>query len=66
MPKKNKEIEDHLEDIKYLLAGILLDRKPNLKEVARVIGCSDKKLTKLYPKKVKKKGEINGSLTCLF
>jgi len=53
MPKKNKEIQDHLQDIKYLLAGILLGRKPNLKEVAKIIGCSDKTLTKIYPDKKK-------------
>lgn len=51
MPKKNKELEDHLMDIKYLLAGILLNRKPNLKEVAKIVGCSDKTLTKIYPDK---------------
>jgi hypothetical protein len=55
MPKKNKEIEDHLQDIKFLLAGILLNKRPNIKEVAKVIGCSDKMLTKLYPENNKKK-----------
>ena len=51
MPKKNKEIEEHLLDIKYLLAGILLNKKPNIKEVAKVVGCSDKTLTNLYPER---------------
>ena len=51
MPIKNKTQEEHLQDIKYLLAGILLDKKPNIKEVAKVIGCSDKTLTKLYPER---------------
>ncbi len=59
MPKKNKEIDEHLEDIKYLLAAILLDKKPNIKEVAKVVGCSDKTLTKLFPEN-KKKGVQNG------
>lgn len=57
MSKKNKEIEEHLEEIKYLLAGILLNKKPNIKEVAKAIGCSDKTLTKLFPER-NKKGKI--------
>jgi len=57
MPKKNKEIEDHLQDIKYLIVGILLERKPNLKEVAKIIGCSDKTLTKIYSHKKKMTSE---------
>jgi len=55
MPKRNKEAEDHLMDIKYMLAGILLDRKPNIKEVAKIVGCSDNALTALYPDRQKKK-----------
>jgi len=51
MPKKNKEIEDRLKTIEFLLAGILLGKKTNLKNVAKIIGCSDKVLTKLYPEK---------------
>ena len=54
MSKKNKEIEEHLKDIKYLLAGILMNKKPNIKEVAKAAGCSDKTLTKLYPEKTKR------------
>ena len=57
MVKRNKEIEDHLEDIKFLLAGILLKRTPNIKQVAKIIGCSDKKLTSLFPQKQKKSTE---------
>lgn len=59
MSKNNKDIEEHLKNIKYLLAGILLDKKPNIKEVAKAAGCSDKTLTKLYPEKTKKKGNKN-------
>ena len=54
MLEKNKKIEEQLQDIKYLLAGILLGRNPNVKEVARIIGCSDKTLTKIYPDKKRK------------
>lgn len=63
MPKKNKEIDDHLMDIKYLMARILLDRKPNVKEVAKIIGCSDNMLTELYPNKTKKKKEVENTET---
>ncbi|MBS3077362.1 hypothetical protein J4233_03755 [Candidatus Pacearchaeota archaeon] len=56
MPKKNKEIEDRLQTIEYLLAGILMKREPNIKEVAKVIGCSDTKLSSLFPDR-KKKGK---------
>jgi len=55
MPKKNRQIEDRLKTIEYLLAGILLKKKPTLKEVAKIIGCSDKVLTKIYPSKKKGK-----------
>ena len=58
MPKKNKETEEHLQDIKYLLAGILLDKKPNIKEVAKIMGCSDKTLTKLFPENKKKQKNV--------
>ena len=54
MPKKTKTIEEHLQDIKYLLAAILLKKEPNIKEVARAAGCSDNKLTALFPEKSKK------------
>ena len=53
MPKKNKELEDRLQTIEYLLAGILLKREPNIKEVAKIIGCSDNILSALYPGKKK-------------
>ncbi len=55
MPKKNKELEDRLKTIEYLLAGLLLKKEPNIKQVAKIIGCSDKILTKLYPSKETKK-----------
>lgn len=57
MPKKNKELEDRLKTIEYLLAGLLLKKAPNIKQVAKIIGCSDKVLTKLYPSKETKKND---------
>lgn len=57
MPKKNKDIEDRLKTIEFLLAGILLGKKADLKTVAKVIGCSDKTLTKLYPERKSNKKE---------
>jgi len=55
MPKKTKNMEDHLQSIEYLLAGIMLKREANIKNIAKIIGCSDTKLTELYPQKKKKK-----------
>jgi len=60
MPKKNKEIEDRLQTIEYLLAGILLNRTPSLKEVAKVVGCSDKTLTAMFPDRKNKKKGVSG------
>ena len=54
MTKEDKQIKE-LKKIQHLLAGILLKRNPNVKEVAKIIGCSDKTLTKLYPEKKRKK-----------
>lgn len=60
MYENNKEVIEHLKRIEYLLAGILLMRKPNLKEVAKAIKCSDKTLTAIFPERVKgKKEKIN-------
>jgi AraC-like DNA-binding protein len=53
MTENNKEIQKHWKEIKYLLAGILLNKKPNIKEVAKAAGCSDKTLTKLFPERKK-------------
>ena len=55
MPENNKEIIEHLKRIEYLLAGILLGRKPNVKEVAKAIKCSDNTLTAVFPDKGKGK-----------
>lgn len=49
MPKKNKTVEQHLQTIEYLLAGILLKKEVNVKKVSKILGCSDKVLTELYP-----------------
>jgi hypothetical protein len=58
MPKKIKTQEDHLQIIEYLLAGLLLKRDTDVNKLARIIGCSSKTLSKMYPEK--KKGKING------
>ena len=51
MPKKNKTTEEHLQTIEYLLAGLLLKKEVDIKKVAKIMGCSDKTLTSIYPKK---------------
>jgi hypothetical protein len=53
MPKKIKTVEEHLQTIEYLLAGLILKKEVNIKRVAKIIGCSDKELTKLFPEKRK-------------
>lgn len=60
MPKKKKTSEEHLEIIELLLAGILLKRDVDVKKVAKIIGCSDKKLTEIYPEKSSKKNKREG------
>ena len=55
MPRKTKTAEDRLQAIEYLLAGILLKKNTDIKKVAKIIGCSDKTLTKIYPERKKKK-----------
>ncbi len=55
MPKKVKKIEDHLQSVELLLAGILLKKEADLKSVAKIIGCSDKTLTSIYPERKKRK-----------
>ncbi|MDG6916951.1 MAG: hypothetical protein JRM85_05080 [Nitrososphaerota archaeon] len=57
MSKENNEltedqfasIEQHLRTIEIMLAGLLLGRKPKVKEVAKIIGVSDKTLSMLLP-----------------
>ena len=51
MPKKLKTTKEHLQAIEYLLAGILLKKEVGIKKVAKIICCSDKTLTSLYPEK---------------
>jgi hypothetical protein len=51
LPKKTKTVEEHLEVIENLLVGIILKRKPNVKELAKIIGISDNRITEMYPKK---------------
>lgn len=54
MPKKKKSMEDQLQEIEYLLAGILMKREVSVNDVAKIIGCRANKLTKLYPQKRRK------------
>ena len=58
MPKKIKTQEAHLETIEYLLAGLLLKRNIDVNKLARIIGCSSKTLSQMYPEK--KKGTSDG------
>jgi len=46
MPKKTKTVEDHLEIIENLLAGIILKRTPNVKQVAKIMEISDDKIAR--------------------
>ena len=57
MPKKIKDSEDRLKTIEFLLAGILLGKKPKVQEVARILGCHNSVLTKMYPERKVKKNE---------
>ena len=54
MPKKIKTTEEHLQIIQYLLAGLLLKKDVDVKKVAKIIGCSDRTITALYPSKKKR------------
>lgn len=51
MPKKIKTQEEHLQTIEYLLAGLLLKKDVDVKKVAKIMRCSDKTLTALYPER---------------
>ena len=62
MQKKNKTVEDHLQIIEYLLAGLLLKRDTDVNKIARVIGCSSKTLSKIFPEK-RQKGNKNATET---
>jgi len=57
MPKKNKTVEEHLQTIEYLLAGLILKKEIDIKKVAKIIGCSDRTLTKAFPERKKKPNE---------
>jgi len=59
MPKKIKTTEEHLQTIEYLLAGLLLKKDVDIKKVAKIIECSDKTLTRMYPEK--RVGKKNGT-----
>jgi len=51
VPKKVKTVEEHLEVVENLLVGIILKRKPSVKELAKIVGVSDNKITEMYPRK---------------
>jgi hypothetical protein len=55
--KKPKTTEEHLETVELLLAGLLLGRQPDVKQVAKVIGVSDKVLSALYPQRKERKND---------
>ena len=55
MPKKTKKVEEHLQSIEFLLAAILLKREADFKKVCKVIGCSDKTFTKMFPERKREK-----------
>lgn len=61
MPKKIKTTEEHLQTIEYLLAGLLLKKEVDVKKVAKIIGCSDKILTNMYPER--RRGKTNAKET---
>jgi DNA-binding Xre family transcriptional regulator len=54
MPKKTKTVEEHLQTIEYLFAGLILKKEIDIKKVAKIIGCSDNKLTKVLSGKKRK------------
>ncbi len=54
MPKKPKTTDDRLDITAYLLAGLLLKRKPNVNEVAKILGVAPSKLVEMFPEKEKK------------
>jgi predicted transcriptional regulator len=54
-PARVKTAEERLEAIEYLLAGMLLRRKPNVNEVAKILGIAPSKLVKLFPERKKPK-----------
>lgn len=66
MPKENGEltdsqfasIEEHLKTIEILLTGLLLGRKPKVKEVAKILGVSGKTLSKLLPEGKEERKDI--------
>jgi hypothetical protein len=53
--KKAKTTEEHLQVIEFLLAGQLLERKPDIKQVAKVIGVGDDVITGMFPATIPKK-----------
>ena len=46
-----KTPEDHLKIIQFLLAALILKKEMSLKQVAKVMGCSDKTLTAMFSEK---------------
>lgn len=62
MEKSDNKIEEHLRIIELLLAGIILKKEVDVKKIAKIIRCSDKKISALYPERrkvnAKKKNKI--------
>ena len=56
VPKKAKTVEEHLGTIENLLVGIILKRTPNVKDLAKIVGVSDRKITEMYPEPKERRG----------
>jgi len=60
MPKKTKTTEEHLQIIEYLLAGLLMKRETNVNKMARIIGCTSKTLSEMFPEKKRDSKNVKG------
>jgi predicted transcriptional regulator len=58
MPKE-KTVEEHLEAIENLLACQLLDKGYTINDVAKIVGCVNTRIMKIYPKS--RKGKNNAT-----
>lgn len=56
MPNK-KETDEHLLSIEFLLANLLLDREPSIKQVAKIMGIRESKLREMLGKEKVKSGK---------
>jgi hypothetical protein len=65
IPPKKKTVEEHLETIEMLLAGLLLKNEIPVKRISKVMGMRDTNITNVYPQnkereKIKYKVNNNG------